>query len=267
MSTAHVARLRIYPFKSLDGVDVDTATLTQRGGLRLDRAFAFVDANGDYINGKAEPRIHRLHVRFDVALERATFFNRISGASYAFTLDGDLDGLAAWIGNALERRVQVRRDDRGGFPDDREAPGPTIVSTATLETIASWFEGLDADSVRRRLRTNIEVAGVPAFWEDSLYGVAGELLPFRIGDVVLQGTNPCQRCVVPSRDPESGAPLALFAKTVAARRAATLPPWAERTRFNHFYRLAVNTSVPASQMKRTLRLGQRISGPLVPMNR
>ena len=27
-------------------------------------------------------------------------------------------------------------------------------------------------------------------------------------------------------------------------RAAGLPPWAERSRFNHFYRLAVNTRAP-----------------------
>ena len=32
-----------------------------------------------------------------------------------------------------------------------------------------------------------------------------------------------------------------FSKTFAERRQATLPAWAEPARFNHYYRLAVNT--------------------------
>jgi uncharacterized protein YcbX len=128
--------------------------------------------------------------------------------------------------------------------------------------VASWFAGLDVDSVRRRLRTNIEIDGVPAFWEDSLYGPAGEAPPFRVGDVTLEATNPCQRSVVPSRDPDTGVPIAAFAKRIAELRAATLPPWAERTRFDHYYRLAVNTCVASPRPKAMLRVGQPVFGPL-----
>lgn len=48
--------------------------------------------------------------------------------------------------------------------------GPSVVSTATVETIASWFDGTRVESPRRRFRANFEISGVPAFWEDRLVG-------------------------------------------------------------------------------------------------
>jgi uncharacterized protein len=37
-----------------------------------------------------------------------------------------------------------------------------------------------------------------------------------------------------------------------------LPTWAERSRFNHFYRLAINTIVPADQAGKIIRVGDEI---------
>jgi uncharacterized protein YcbX len=254
----------VFPVKSLDGVDVEAAELTRRGGFRHDRRFALVDEEGRYVNGKTEPRVHALRVAYDPTLSVAWFTDTRTGDGRTFRLPADRAALAGWLGPILGRPVSLRSDDDGGFPDDELAPGPTIVSTATLSAVASWFPGLDVDSVRRRLRSNIEVDGVPPFWEDTLYGVAAADVPFRIGDAVFEGTNPCQRCVVPSRDPETGEPLPAFAKRVAERRAATLPAWAERSRFNHFYRLAVNTRAAPQQTGRLVRVGDPIHARLAP---
>jgi uncharacterized protein YcbX len=236
--------------------------MTARGGLQRDRAFALVDPRGRYVNGKVEPRLHALRVRYDDALRGATFTDAVSGERRAFDLDADPAPLADWLTRIVGRPLSVRRDDNGGFPDDERAPGPTVVSTATLEAVASWFPGLDLESMRRRLRANVEVDGVPAFWEDRLYALAGETVPFHVGAVTLEGTNPCQRCIVPSRDPLTGAVTAAFAKHVAEQRAATLPDWVERSRFDHFYRLAVNTRAPR-QAGRTIRAGDPVllAGP------
>ena len=182
-----------------------------------------------------------------------------AGERRTFRPASDAPALAAWIGALLGRQVSVQCDDDGGFPDDALAPGPTIVSTATLAAVAAWFPGLDVDAVRRRLRANVEVDGVPPFWEDGLYGAAGDRVGFHIGAAAFEGTNPCQRCVVPARDPQTGEPLAAFAQRVAEKRAATLPPWADRTRFDHYYRLAVNTRAPAPS--RTDRSGRRPRHP------
>src|SRR5581483_2540325 len=91
-----------------------------------------------------------------------------------------------------------------GFPDDLNAPGPTVISTATLRTVASWFPGLTVDDMRLRFRANLEIDGVEPFWEDRLYGEQGESVTIRIGRVTIEGVNPCQRCVVPTRDPSTG---------------------------------------------------------------
>jgi uncharacterized protein YcbX len=109
-----------------------------------------------------------------------------------------------------------------------------------LATVAQWFN-LSINEARLRFRANLEIDGVDAFWEDRLYAEPGRVVRFRIGSVELLGTNPCQRCAVPSRDPASGDAISGFAKTFAGRREQSLPRWAVAARFDHYYRLAVNT--------------------------
>ncbi len=210
------------------------------------------------LNGKREARLHALRASYDAAVSQASLAAGASGEARTFGLPGENAALEAWLGMALGCRVSVRCNDEGGFPDDALAPGPTIVSTATLATVASWFPGLDADAVRRRLRTNIEVDGVPPFWEDALYAQAGASVGIRIGASAFEGTNPCQRCVVPSRDPETGVPLIAFSKRIAEQRAATLPAWADSSRFDHYYRLAVNTRALPLQAGRRVCVGDPV---------
>lgn len=248
----------MFPFKSLDAADVPAATLTPRGALHLDRAFALVDANGALVNGKREPRVHELRVAYDPALSRATFVSPRLTHRITFDFDEDAAALETWLERHFDRPIRVLRDFSGGFPDDPQAPGPTVVAAETLAEVASWFPGLTAAGVRDRLRANIEVGGVPAFWEDGLYARAGDAVPFRVGAALLEGTNPCARCVVPSRDPLTGRPCAEFAKIVSRQRAATLPVWADRSRFDHFYRLAINTRAAAGQTGRLIATGDVI---------
>ena len=153
-----------------------------------------------------------------------------------------------------------------GFPDDDLAPGPTIVSTASLEAVCAWFPGMTLDSARLRFRASLEISGVPtesgqvpAFWEDRLFGADGASpVRFRIGDVLFEGSNPCARCVVPSREPSTGFVTPAFQRRFAERRQAALPHWAPAERFDHFYRMAVNTRVPASERGKLLRLGDAV---------
>ncbi|MCU0547170.1 MAG: MOSC domain-containing protein [Oscillatoriaceae cyanobacterium Prado104] len=111
------------------------------------------------------------------------------------------------------------------------SPGPTIISTSTLEAIASWYPGLDLEEIRLRFRSNIEISGVPAFWEDRLFAAAQEIVNFQIGNVQFMGINPCQRCVVITRDSQTGEAYPNFQKTFVAQRRTTLPAWVDRSRF------------------------------------
>jgi uncharacterized protein YcbX len=118
---------------------------------------------------------------------------------------------------------------------------------------------LTLENARRRFRSNLELGSLEPFWEDRLFGAPNELLPFRIGDASFLGHNPGQRCVVPSRDPESGIQSWQgFQKIFMALRKKHLPSWANLDRFNHFYRFAVNTSIPSSEAGKILRVGDRV---------
>ena len=72
------------------------------------------------------------------------------------------------------------------------------------------------------------------------------------------GHNPCQRCVVPTRDPDSSDPVAGFQKKFMELRRAPVPEWADARRFNHFYRFAVNTSITPAEAGKRLRIGDAV---------
>ena len=250
----HLARIRIFPFKSLDGVDLDEAVVRKGAGLAHDREFCLVDENGDFVNTKrVGESLVRIRSEFDRILGEITLRDGDDRATFSLERDGG--GIEEWFEKRLEKPVRLKRDRELGFPDDTTAPGPTVISTATLRAVASWFPGCDLDQARRRFRANLEIDGVPAFWEDRLLGPAGTKFPFRIGEVTIEGINPCARCNVPTRNPATGEIQdPAFAKTFARRRQETLPAWAERSRFDHFYRLAVNTVVPESEAGKVIRV-------------
>ena len=56
----YLARILIYPIKSLDGVAVTQATVLKSGALQSDREFAIVDEHGRFVNGKRNAKVHGL---------------------------------------------------------------------------------------------------------------------------------------------------------------------------------------------------------------
>ncbi len=155
--------------------------------------------------------------------------------------------------------VQLKQNLHTGFPDDTDSPGPTVISTATLIEVASWFPNISLDEMRRRIRANIEIDGVPAFWEDRLFSATGDGVFFRVGNVEFQGINPCQRCVVPTRDSLTATPYPHFQKTFIAKRQETLPSWVAASRFNHYFRLSINTRIPKTQQDKSIHLGDTVA--------
>jgi uncharacterized protein YcbX len=247
----HLANIRVYPVKSLDPSDVAQARVLASGALEHDRRLALVDHEGKFINSKRTPLTHELRSRWDPVSRRLTLTRTVGlrrpleafpfHDDVEFQVDAQRGELEAWLSAHFSLPARLVEDAAQGFPDDLDAAGPTVISTGTLETIAGWYPGLSLEEVRRRFRANLEIGDVEPFWEDRLYSVAGETVLFRVGDVTFAGNNPCQRCVVPSRDTHSGEVWPAFNKQFTKLREATLPPWAERSRFNHFFRLSVNT--------------------------
>jgi hypothetical protein len=255
----HLDSILVFPIKSLDGVSLNEAGITPGGILENDRVYSIVDAQGKVLNGKRDVRIHRLRSRFDAAFREVALSEQGTSSEERFVL-AEPDTLNRWLSGYFGFVVSLKREPVSGFPDDREAFGPTLVSTASLREIAGWYPALPIESVRRRFRANLEVdgEGIPAFWEDGLYRGPEEQAPFHVGAVRILGHNPCQRCVVPTRDPDTGASTSGFQKEFMERRRRTLPPWANASRFNHFYRFAVNTSIAPSEAGKRLRVGDPV---------
>lgn len=237
-----LSKIAVYPLKSFDPIHVTEAHVLPNGALEHDRRFAFVDSSGKLVNAKRFATIHPLEVKLDPTSRTLCVRLKSDDKTSIFDIDSHRQELDRWFSDYFAMGVTLVESTVGGFPDDDEAPGPTIVSTSSLQLVTEWFAGMTLEEVRLRFRANLEIADVEQFWEDRLFNSknSGDRL-FRIGGVLFGGSNPCQRCVVPSRDSVTGKVWPEFAKKFSELRAASLPTWAARDRFDHFYRLTVNT--------------------------
>jgi len=289
VTDATLSTIRVYPVKALDGLSLDAAALGPDGGLAPDRVVALTDADGDYVNGKNERAIHRVTADYDPAAgtvrltpppaadaptdtvpEPAAFtvpglaeaVGDATDGSETDTVEwddpvGGPDALAAWVADYVGYAVTARVTE-SSYPDDTAASGPTLVSRATLATVADWFDHTTRETLRR-FRPNLVVDGdLPAFWEDRLYGDRSEHVRFTVGDATLSGVGPCRRCVVPARDPDTGRETERFAARFVDRRESTLPDWSEGPRFDGAFKLTLNTRVPPTSRGTTLRVGDSL---------
>jgi uncharacterized protein len=264
LRTAWLANIRLHPIKALDPVSVPEARIGSNGGLELDRVWVLFSVDGRWINGKRSPAIHHLRAEYDPAVTSVTVSvsadaqnpNKLKPARWAFPTDHDQ--AEQWFSEYFGQRVIVRHIPEGA-PDDGLATGPTIVSTASLQRVCDMFAGVDLNEARERFRTTLEIDGVPAFWEDNLFGQE-ENYParFRIGGVAFDGSNPCARCPVPPRNPRTGEETIGFQKRFIEMRRTSLPASSPKDRFDHYYRLATNTRVPSTEQGKFLRVGDAL---------
>jgi len=250
---AHIERLRVYPVKSLEGTDVEQTQVRPGGTLSGDREYALFDGDREVINGKRTGRVNDLSTDFDMESGRITVETPTDRQE--FDLDAERERATAWFSEFFEEDVYIAHDTETGYVD-RQSMGPSVISTATLETVASWFDGMTVESVRRRLRANIEVGGVRAFWEDRF---VGENAPaFVAGDVRIEGVTPCGRCIVPARDPDTGDPMSEFQQRFVEKREETFPEWADADAFDHYYTLMLIARIPEPDREKTLQVGDPV---------
>jgi uncharacterized protein len=245
-----ITRIDIFPCKSLDGVQVERSALTAGGALEFDRRWAIVDRQGNYVNAKRFATIQAIRASFDLA--QATVQLSAPGMTDGQWAMTDPD-LARWLSDYFQQPVSIVENRAIGFPDDTLSPGPTIISSETLAEISNWYPNLSIAELRRRFRSNIEISGGTVFREDLLFTNSPHA--FKLGEIEFLGINPCQRCIVPTRDSQTGLADRGFQKTFAHQRSITIPPTIDKTPFNHFYRLAVNTRIPHPQAGQSIAVG------------
>jgi uncharacterized protein YcbX len=255
---AAVERLRIYPVKGLDGIDLDTSDITPGGTLAEDREFALITGDGTRFNGKQSSRIHELSTDFDPESGTLRVDSPASdSAQFHLREKDDRDRAASWFEGYFDHApLELHRDTEQGFVD-RTSMGPSVISTATLAEVASWFDELTVESARRRLRANVEISGVPAFWEDRFVGDGTST--FEAGGVRIEGVTPCARCVVPSRDPDTGEPLPEFRTRFIKKRRETFPEWADDDAFDHHFTMMLIARIPEQFRDGTISVGDSVT--------
>lgn len=260
---ATLSRISVYPIKALDPMDLDSVSITEVGGLSGDRIYAIVDENGNYVNGKRTAKVHRLDAEVHLEQNHLTLRERGRDAKQQFHLDDDREQLDTWLSEYFGIDVHLEHGPGGSQTDsvvlgDSNEPGPTLISEATLRKVASWYDGIDAEEMRLRLRPNLVVTDVPAFWEDKLVGTDGRC--FRVGDTTLEGVKPVPRCVVPTRDPATGETYDGFRETFVQKREETLPEWTSPELFDgDLFSLMALTRVPEDQRGSTLAVGDSLT--------
>ncbi|MBV6512575.1 MAG: hypothetical protein FMNOHCHN_02083 [Ignavibacteriaceae bacterium] len=244
----------IYPVKGLDPHRLDSAEITPGGSLKYDRMFAMKDEQGKYINGKKNDRIYLLRSSFSPEKMSITFSGR-DIQQETFQLTENMHLIQEFLSGYFQKNVTFLRNEVSGFPDDTDASGPTVALRESIQEVCRWFPDISADEMTRRFRPNIILEGAEPFWEDRLLPEHEPRREFRIGDVAIHGINPCARCAVPTRHPETGDIYPLFQKAFAEKRKASLPEWAPEKHFDHYYRFTVNTRIPSPEAGKYIQTG------------
>lgn len=246
----------IYPIKSLDGISVKQIEITSGGSLKHDREFVILDEKEVVVNAKRFPGIHKIRAEFNEHISVVKLSSE-NMTTEKFDLENP-KSIEVWLSEFFKFPVFLKRNIETGFPDHASsAPGPTIVSTQTLKEVKAWSSRLidfSLPDLAARFRPNLLIGGVPAFFEDQLIG-GGILFA---GDVSIIGISPCPRCVVPTRNPNTGQILSGFAKLLTEKRRETLPIWANPNNFPHFYQLCLNTKIPESESGKFLNVGDKV---------
>jgi uncharacterized protein len=206
-----VAELHRWPVKSLAGQPARELELDGRG-VAGDRAHALFDefrGSPRRVTARELPRMLLWSAAYDdgvtpadVPLPRLT---APDGRAFAW----DDPALPAALEDDLGRPLALRRDLRL-MQDLRESV--LITTSATLDAVSAAL-GRELDL--RRFRTNIHVAlDGPAYAEDAWEGRR-----LRIGEAELEVLHPCERCVIPTRDPDTAAKHADILRWLTRERA------------------------------------------------
>ncbi len=223
MSEAAVSALHVYPVKSMGGISLPATDVTARG-LALDRRWMVVDADGDFVTQREQPRLalcktsvhpEALHIDAPGMPTLRVPLSPPPGARItvrvwrsvceAVVVSADAD---TWLSEYLPIPCTLvfmpEETRRAQNPD--YAAGEGIVSFADgypllvlgEASLADLNSRLDISLPMNRFRPNVVAAHVPAYDEDTWARV-------QIGSVLFHGVKPCDRCAITTIDQDTAA--------------------------------------------------------------
>ena len=219
-----LAGITVFPLKSGAGIDLDAGDV-EPCGLHGDRRWMAIDGDGTCVTARERPQLVRMRaepsgggLRLEMdgrepfavccpdAGARATQVWIWGQACSA--LDAG-DDAARWMSDALDKPVRlVAMDDRvKRRPDpDCTRPDDEVSFADCYPVLAIGQRSLDDLNTRtpapvsmRRFRPNFVIGGGTPYAEDHWRRI-------RIGPVEFEGVENCERCELPTVDPDTGVP-------------------------------------------------------------
>lgn len=233
-----ISQLNIYPVKSLGGISVGTARITDRG-FEHDRRWLLIDPNGVQITQREVPAMallqpaitqtgltvtHRptaqtLEIPFEPAtndLVNVQCWDDTVTAQFvsreADTWFGDLLKVSCrlvYMPETTKRQTDLKYTEAGHFTSFADGYPFLLIGEASLRELNSR---LDQPLPMNRFRPNIVFAGGSPFEEDKLHD-------FTIGAIRFSGVKLCARCVMTTIDQSTAEKGKEPLRTLARYRA------------------------------------------------
>lgn len=234
--TLELAEICCYPVKSLRGHALKTAAV-ELIGLEGDRRWLVVDASGKFQTIREHPRMVQIEVEVTPAGIRM-----IHGEAGVCAVNTPHDGggecdVTVWrdtvravpvghdadtfLSGVLGRKLRLvyLRNPRGRPVDTRFGMTGDHVSFAdgypmlltSQSSLADLSERVGNGIAMRRFRPNLVIAGAAPWAEDTWRVI-------KIGNVQFRVAKPCGRCVVTTRDPDSGEQIDAYEPLRALKR-------------------------------------------------
>ncbi|MGO9487404.1 MAG: MOSC domain-containing protein [Solirubrobacteraceae bacterium] len=212
-SRMYVAALSTTPVKGLQ-IGRPHQVIAERAGLLGDRRFYLVDDRARMVNGKHSGALNQIVAELDRDGGRLTLGfpggEQVSapvqaGETLEVAYRSDprrarlVEGpFSAAISEHVGEQLRLVLPADRATAVDRGAEGAvTLVSQASVAALAAAAGSTALDP--RRFRMSIEIAGAGAFEEDGWLG-----RELRIGGALIRPAGHVGRCIVTSRDPETG---------------------------------------------------------------
>jgi len=186
---ASVVEVWRYPVKSMAGERLDSCEVAQTG-LVGDRRFALIDGSP---TRAGKPLTIRENDRL------MSYRARLGGRGVeVVTPDGEVVGmderLVAPLAAASSRPLTLRELEGANFDDS-----PVLL--VNLATVAAFAVEAGMHVDHRRFRANLYVSGLALEEEIGWIGRS-----VTVGDAELEVVSRCERCVVITKDPDTGVP-------------------------------------------------------------
>jgi len=233
-----ISRLFIYPVKSLGGIEMKDARLTDRG-LEYDRRWMLIDENNRFLSQRTRPEMALFRLSHSGTGFNITYLPDGTSQFIAYHPEqGDVINVSIWddectawlISESLNQwfseklkldcRLVYMPDNSLRPVNERYASQKEVVSFADAypvmllgqSSLDNLNQRLENEVQVSRFRPNIVFTGAEAHFED-------RMAHFTINNIDFFGVKPCARCKVVGIDQQTAQSYAEPMKTLARYRA------------------------------------------------